>query len=122
VEAALSPFVTHRELYEAMEFLKERIDKMAEISQADIDALTAQVQQVVSDLEAAKGNLQQELDNLSTANPSVDLTNLRAAVAPLDGAVNALNSLQPTPPAAAPPPPSPPAAATPTDPTAPAPS
>jgi len=92
------PFVTQSDLDAAVATLNGRIDKMA--TQADVDAITTQVQQVATDLETAKTNLQAEIDALASANPSLDLTALNAAVAPLDAAVNSLGELKPTPPAA----------------------
>ena len=69
-------------------------------TQADVDALTTQVQQVASDLEAARTALQGEIDSLASANPALDLTGLQSAVQPLDAAVKSLGELQPTPPPA----------------------
>jgi hypothetical protein len=77
------------------------------MTQADVDALTAQIEQVAQDLIAAQGKLQAEIDALAAANPGVDLTALQAAVAPLDAAVVALGGLAPD----APPEPTPPAPA-----------
>lgn len=85
-------------------------------SQADVDALTqvvsdqgTTIQQVATDAAAAQTTLQTELDNLEAqinAGGTVDLSALQAAVAangtalaPLDGAVQALGALVPTPPA-----------------------
>lgn len=69
-------------------------------SQADVDALTSAVDQVSADLASAQSKLQAEIDALAAANPSLDLTALQAAVAPLDSAVVALGDLTPTPPSA----------------------
>jgi hypothetical protein len=77
------------------------------MAQADVDALTAQVDQVTADLTTAQAAIQTEIDALSAANPGVDLTALQAAVAPLDAAVVALGGLTPTPPVAPPAPPAP---------------
>lgn len=88
-------FVSHAELNAAIAHLERKI--MA--SQADIDAITTQVQQVATDLDSAKTSLQTEIDNLAANNPGVDLSGLQAAVAPLDSAVQTLGQLQPTPPA-----------------------
>lgn len=75
------------------------IEERQTMTQADIDALTAQVDKVATDLAAAQAKLQTEIDNLAAANPGVDLTALQAAVAPLDAAAVALGGLTPTPPA-----------------------
>lgn len=83
------------QLWKAIRELKEK-----QVStQADVDALTMQVDQVASDLTAASANLQTEIDNLAAANPNLDLDALQAAVAPLDAQVQTLGSLKPTPPA-----------------------
>lgn len=68
-------------------------------TQADIDALTAEINQVATDVDTAKTQLQAEIDALADANPGLDVSALQAAVAPLDGAVVALGELKPTPPA-----------------------
>jgi hypothetical protein len=75
------------------------IEERQTMAQADIDALTAQVTQVATDIAAASAKLQTEIDALAAANPGVNLTALQAAVAPLDAAVVALGGLAPTPPA-----------------------
>jgi outer membrane murein-binding lipoprotein Lpp len=90
--------VTQQEFWHAIEELNERIDQMA--TQADVDALTTQVQQVAGDLANAQTKLQSEIDQLAANNPSVDLSGLQAAVAPLDSAVQSLGAITPTPPAA----------------------
>jgi len=64
-------------------------------SQAEVDTLTTEVEKVATDLGTVKTTLQTEIDNLAAANPSIDLSGLKAAVEPLDGVVNALGSLQP---------------------------
>jgi hypothetical protein len=93
--------VTVDDLNAAIATLNERITQMAHANQQDIDALTAAVNQVATDLETAKTSLQAEIDAL--AAQGVDVTALQAAVAPLDSSVQALGALQPdTPP---PPPP-----------------
>ena len=92
-------------------------------TQADVDALTQVVQQegqtiaqVATDAAAAHAKLQTEFDALEaqvSSGAPVNLDGLKAAVqanadaiAPLDGAVQALGAITPTPPA----PPAPPAA------------
>lgn len=90
-------YVTRREFSEAIQEINERIRLMA--TQADVDAITAAVGQVATDLETARAKLQAEIDTLAAANPAVDVTALQAAVAPLDASVQALGALTPTPPA-----------------------
>jgi len=90
-------FVTHDEL---RRILEERLENMS--TQADADALTAQVTQIATDLATAVTTLQAEIDQLAaaasgTGAPPVDLTGLTAAVAPLDAAVKAAGALSPTP-------------------------
>jgi hypothetical protein len=75
--------------------LQRRLTKMADATQADIDALTAEVNQVATDLGDAQSKLQAEIDAL--AAQGVDVTALQAAVQPLDGAVQALGNIGPTP-------------------------
>jgi hypothetical protein len=93
----LGRYATVRQLNQAVTALNERIDLMA--SQADVDALTTAVDQIASDLTATQTTLQAELDKLAAANPTVDVTALGNAIAPLDAAVQALAALTPTPPA-----------------------
>lgn len=81
----------------AVHNLNERIDLMA--TQADVDAITAEVGQIAADLDADTTKLQTEIDALAAANPSLDLTALQAAVTPLDAKALALGALVPTPPA-----------------------
>jgi uncharacterized protein YlxW (UPF0749 family) len=78
--------------------LHRKVTEMADATQADIDALTGQVQQVATDLDDARTKLQAEIDAL--ANDGVDITALQEAIAPLDTAVQALGNIGPTPPAA----------------------
>ena len=85
------------EFSRALDDLNERITLMA--TQADVDAITSQVQTVAADLADARTKLQAEIDGLASANPSIDISGLQAAVAPLDSAAQALGSLTPTPPA-----------------------
>jgi hypothetical protein len=96
-------YVTRQEFDRAISQLNERIATMA--TQADVDAITTQVDQVATDLANAKTALQQEIDQLASANPQLNLTALQSAVQPLDGAVQALDALKPDspPPAATPP-------------------
>lgn len=91
-------YVTQEQLDRALKTITERINMSA--SQSDVDALTAQVTQVAADLGTAQTALQAEIDALAAANPSIDLSALQAAVAPLDGAVIALQGLTPTAPQA----------------------
>ena len=80
--------------------IERKLTHMA--TQADVDAITTAVTQVAVDLATAKTDLQTEIDSLVTANPALDLTALQAAVAPVDAAVVALETLKPTPPAPTP--------------------
>jgi DNA-directed RNA polymerase specialized sigma54-like protein len=88
--------VTRREFEEAI----TQIERKLMSTQADVDALTAQVTQVATDLQTAQTTLQTEIDNLAAANPALDLSALQAAVAPLDASVQALGAITPTPPPA----------------------
>lgn len=64
-------------------------------TQAQIDALTTEANQIATDLATAKSTLQAEIDQLAAANPGVDVTALTAAMAPLDQAVQQLGALTP---------------------------
>ena|ERR1035437_7181404 len=64
-------------------------------TQAQVDALTAELTQVASDLVASSAALQTEIDSLSAANPGVSLTALQAAADALDPAVKAIGALVP---------------------------
>jgi hypothetical protein len=102
-------FVTREELHRALAQLQEEIMS----TQADADALTAQLQQdevniaqVATDAAAASAKLQAELSAVASANPSVDLSaalqaasDVTAAIAPLDSAVQALGNQTPDAPA-----------------------
>src|SRR5581483_361154 len=100
------PMTTHRDqrrrraspfarIWDAIHDLQERTENMA--TQADVDALTASVDQVATDLATARTTLQQEIDSLAQQNPGLDLSALTAAVAPIDQAVQALGALKPDP-------------------------
>jgi uncharacterized protein YlxW (UPF0749 family) len=92
--AVLSTRIAH--LQARITTLNRRITDMADATQADIDNLTSQVQQVATDLDATRSKLQTEIDTL--AGQGVDVTALQDAVAPLDAAVQSLGDLAPTPP------------------------
>lgn len=64
-------------------------------SQADVDAITAELGQVSTDLVTAQTTLQAEIDALAAANPTVDVTALKAAADELDPAVQKLSGLVP---------------------------
>lgn len=68
-------------------------------TQADVDAITTEVGNIAAELDSDTAKLQTEIDALSAANPSLDLTALQAAVTPLDAKAQALGALVPTPPA-----------------------
>lgn len=76
-----------------------RIERQLMSTQADVDALTAQVSQVATDLQTAQTTIQAEIDALAAANPALDLTGLQDALAPIDEAVVKLGATVPTPPA-----------------------
>jgi prefoldin subunit 5 len=86
-------FRSNRALWHEIEDLKEA--QMA--TQADVDALTAQIGTVSTDLAKAQTDIQAEIDALSQANPALNLDALTAAVAQLDPAVQALDQVKPTP-------------------------
>jgi hypothetical protein len=90
-----------RDIWRAIHDLQE--NQMS--TQADVDAVTTAVDQVATDLVTTQSALQAEIDSLASTNPSLDLSALQAAVAPLDASVQALAALKPTP--AAPPAPEP---------------
>jgi flagellin-like hook-associated protein FlgL len=64
-------------------------------TQEEVTAITTEVEKVATDLGTVQSTLQTEINNLAAANPSVDLSGLQTAVAPLDAAVEALGNLQP---------------------------
>ena len=61
--------------------LTERINSMA--TQADIDALVAQLDTIGGSLTAALAGIQGDLDTLKAANPALDLTSLQDKVTAL---------------------------------------
>lgn len=67
-------------------------------TQAEVDAITEELHTVSADLADTSSKLQAEIDALASANPSLDLSGLQAAAAPLDASVRALGNLVPTPP------------------------
>lgn len=73
----------------------KRLERQQMATQAEIDGITTEVQKVSTDLATVKTTLQGEIDKLAEANPSIDLSGLKAAVEPLDAAVEALGGLQP---------------------------
>jgi replicative DNA helicase len=87
-----------REIWKAIHLLERQ--QMA--NQQEVDAITTEVQKVSTDLGTVKTMLQEEIDKLAEANPSIDLSGLKTAVEPLDAAVEALGSLQPLTPAPTP--------------------
>lgn len=103
--------VTRREFYEAIAEINERINDTIMATQADIDALATElgtvstdIQQVSTDLSTSTQTIQAEIDKLAAANPTVDVTALKAAADALDPAVKTLDqaavavgSLAPTP-------------------------
>lgn len=87
-------FITRREYQHQLERIYRRISILM-TSQADITAIVDSVAQVEADLAASQATLQSELDALSQANPSLDLSGVQAAVASLDDHAKALNDLKP---------------------------
>lgn len=72
---------------------------MAEVTQQDLDALTAEVGQVQNDvtgvattLTTVQTQLQTEIDNLAASQPDLDISGLKAALDQLDPAVQAANA------------------------------
>jgi len=53
-------------------------------TQADVDALTAQDEQVNVRLNQGVNELKDEIDRLGESNPEVDLSGLTSALAPLE--------------------------------------
>lgn len=82
-----------REIWEAINELRNNQVSLQE----EINGITTELDQVATDLTTVQATLQTEIDNLAAANPGVDLSGLRTAVAPLDAAVQALGKLEPTP-------------------------
>jgi len=80
------------ELWQAIHSIEERIENMA--NQAEVDEITAAVNQVKTDLATASANIQNEIDTLAAAQPGIDLTALKSAVAPLDESAVALGNLK----------------------------
>jgi hypothetical protein len=99
-----------REVWEAIIDLRKNQVSLQE----EINGITTELDQVATDIASVQATLQTEIDNLAAANPGVDLSGLRTAVAPLDAAVQALGKLEPTPAA----PPAETAPVTPTEPVA----
>jgi hypothetical protein len=64
-------------------------------TQADIDALTAGVEQAASELANAKSVLQAQIDALGAQNPILDLGALQYAVSAHNSAVQDLAALKP---------------------------
>jgi multidrug resistance efflux pump len=93
--------VTQRQFWHEINKINQRISHMA--SQADIDALTAELQNVANDLAQTQTVLQSEIDNLADGNPGLDVSALQQAADALDPAVQKLGSITPTPPPTTPP-------------------
>ena len=72
-------------VHRALARILERLDIMA--TQADIDALTAQITDRDAALATALAGIQGDLDALKAANPAVDITALQASVAALGDTV-----------------------------------
>ena len=74
-----------RDILQLLHTINGRLDTMA--TQTDIDALTAQLATLSSDLSGAVAGIQADLDALKAANPAVDITALQASVASLSTVV-----------------------------------
>lgn len=74
-----------------LDTITERIKHMA--SQADIDALTEQVNSLGGTLTTAVAGIQSDLDALKAANPAVDVSALQASVSALSGVVDSATAL-----------------------------
>lgn len=72
----------------------EKILKEILMSQSDIDAATSQIQATETDLLAASQNIAAEIAALKSANPTLDLSGLEAAVAQLPAAQAAVDALE----------------------------
>jgi hypothetical protein len=66
-------------------------------TQSEVDAITAELGTVATDLASGQVTLQAEIDSLAAANPAVDVTALKEAADALDPAVQKLASLVPDP-------------------------
>jgi hypothetical protein len=86
------------EILEERFVTRQQFNALRRMVVTDVNALVTQVQNIGAELEAAKQQLQTELDNLANAQPSVDLSGLQAAVDSVDAQAQALGGLQPTPP------------------------
>ncbi len=86
--------------WRAIHNLERQLTHMA--TQAEVDTITTEVEKVATDLTTASTTLRTEIDSLAAANPQINLSGLRTAVAPLDAAVQALGNLQPLTPEPAP--------------------
>jgi hypothetical protein len=79
--------------------LKEIVLTTAGNTQADVDALTAQVTQLAAQLTTDVTNIDAEIAALKTANPGLDLSKLEAAMTGLSGTVSTVDAIAPPPPA-----------------------
>jgi peptidoglycan hydrolase CwlO-like protein len=88
--------------------LINRMEKQIMSTQAEADAIAAELQQENSDLNAAVTGIQAEIDALKAAQPAIDLTALQDQADAVKAAVAAAAALVPAPAPA--PTPAPPAA------------
>jgi len=107
--AVRSPLVEdeweNRGLHRRVRALEERMELMdasGAATQAQVDADTAAIAKIGTDLSASVATIQTELDSLHTGNPGIDLSKLEAALAPLDAQAKAVATLAPQAPAPAP--------------------
>lgn len=95
-------YVTSSELAHALAATNKRIDALEASEQGQIDAITAELTTVATDLGTAQTTLQTEIDSIVAGNPP-NLDALTAVAASLDPLVQTVAGLVPTPPADAPP-------------------
>jgi hypothetical protein len=91
------PFSRNPSLQAQITALSKKVGLMA--TQADVDALTARLAALDTRAKNAVAAIQAEIAKLQTANPSLDLTGLTAAVSNLESDATAAEGLE-SPPAA----------------------
>lgn len=92
-------YVTREQLWRVVEGLNERIDALEASEQGQIDAITAELTTVQTDLGTAQTTLQTEIDSIVQGNPP-NLDALKAVADQLDPLVQTIAGLKPTPPPA----------------------
>ena len=81
-------------LREQVAALERKVDHFMSSTQAQVDALTAAVSAVNTDLGNAVTNIQAEIAALQQANPALDLTGLTDAVSALQGVQASVDALE----------------------------